>query len=455
MTELRVWGEGPMLRPTLALATVSLVTVVALSIALVAVSDTSEADNNVPRESVSETRSNVGPLVGGTHGAAKSTFASSPNQGREQNAAETQYSNEDRDYGDPEPPQDEGSPQVRGDIPTTVYYDFYTRWLAREGDVLQVLKVKDAPSEGSAPGVRASAGDLSVMELPTPYSQIVDNASPRHYFSARDWKQSSKRATRYGEDFEYTNPAQHASPAWFRIKIPTAGYYTIYARWPAAKGNNPAARFHISTASGLEKVEVDQGRDGGMWVRLGAYEMKAANRYSVQVSGRSKAEGRVVADAVKVVGGTQASPQAHANNHGAVRELAGENPAPGGNLVGTDVVERARTHVGTPYRHSPPLPCQAYRSEDCSCLTRLVYSEWLTIPDDPIQQWQVGRSVEKSALLPGDLVFFKEAGEGNPITHVAIYSGGGNIIHSSSYWGKVVERPMNSVSGYYGAKRLN
>jgi hypothetical protein len=28
------------------------------------------------------------------------------------------------------------------------------------------------------------------------------------------------------------------------------------------------------------------------------------------------------------------------------------------------------------------------------------------------------------------------------------------MIHASSYWGRVVERPMEHVSGYYGAKRL-
>jgi cell wall-associated NlpC family hydrolase len=67
----------------------------------------------------------------------------------------------------------------------------------------------------------------------------------------------------------------------------------------------------------------------------------------------------------------------------------------------------------------------------------------------------MGRSVKRSELLPGDLVFFKEAGEAYPITHVAIYSGSGNIIHASTYWGRVVERPMKYVSGYYGAKRLS
>jgi cell wall-associated NlpC family hydrolase len=353
--------------------------------------------------------------------------------------------------------------------PDTGYYGFYARWLAREGGASEVSRAEEvppanshseststerAPSEGSDPGSRAPAEEISIMEPPTPYSQVVDNASPRRFYSERNWKESSNRASaRYGKDFRYTRPTGGATPAWFRMRIPTDGYYTVYARWPAAKINNPAARFHVSTASGLERVEVNQRRDGGVWVRLGAYEMREGNRYSVQVAGRSKAEGRIVADAVMVVAGTQAAPQPVED--GAARRSAVDQATPtGGNVMASEVVARARTHLGTPYRHSPPLPCEAYRSEDCSCLTSLVFSKWVTMPDNPVEQWNVGRSVQRSDLRPGDLVFFKEAGESYPITHVAIYSGAGNIIHASTYWGGVVERPMKYVNGYYGARRL-
>jgi cell wall-associated NlpC family hydrolase len=50
-------------------------------------------------------------------------------------------------------------------------------------------------------------------------------------------------------------------------------------------------------------------------------------------------------------------------------------------------------------------------------------------------------------------VFFKEGGS-SVITHVAVYSGNDNIVHASSYWGRVVEREMRYVDGYFGAKRL-
>ena len=37
---------------------------------------------------------------------------------------------------------------------------------------------------------------------------------------------------------------------------------------------------------------------------------------------------------------------------------------------------------------------------------------------------------------------------------VFLTRGNGNIVHSSSYWGHVVEREMKHVDGYVGARRL-
>ena len=342
------------------------------------------------------------------------------------------------------------------------YYPFYDRWTAEDAPPADALSVR-SPSQGSEPATRAPARALSIMAPPTPYSQVVDNASSRHFYSSRGkWKKSNNRLTRYGKNYRYVRPAKDVTPAWFKVRIPADGFYTVYARWPAAKGNNPETRFQISTTSGLKKAKVNQRRDGGVWMRLGAYKMNAGNRYSVQVSGRSQAEGRVVADAVMVVAGTQAAPQA--GNDGASPDggapatygafSVGGETTTDGKVVDSEVIERARTHLGTPYRHSPPMPCIAYQSEDCSCFTSLVFSEWVTMPDNAVGQWYVGSEVEKSDLLPGDLVFFKEAGMDRPITHVGIYAGRGNILHASTYWGKVVESPMKDVDGYYGARRL-
>jgi cell wall-associated NlpC family hydrolase len=352
-------------------------------------------------------------------------------------AVGAQYHDEDRDPVDPRRGATPPRPVPVEPLDTGSSTTAYDRWIAREAEDSQA-EGSGPVSEGSISGARAPAEEISVMEPPEPYSQVVDNASPGG-FSELDWKESTRgKAQYYGKDYSYVKPSQVGHPARFRVKIPATDHYTVYARWPAAKVNNARTRFGVSTTSGINWIKIDQRRDGGMWVRLGAFEMAAGDHYAVQVSGY-RATGRVVADSVMVVRGTQVTPPG----------------ADAGAQAGSEaVVQRARNHIGTPYIHSPPGSCEARRSEDCSCLTSLVYGEWLEMPDHPVEQWEYGREVERSDLRPGDLVFFKEAGISNPITHVGIYSGRGNMIHASSYWGRVVERPMEQVSGYYGAKRL-
>jgi hypothetical protein len=356
----------------------------------------------------------------------------------ELSAAKAQYHGEDYSYV--EPPRD-ATPSRSAEVepPETAHSTGYARWLAQEANASEAGN-SGSVSEGSISEASAPAEELAIMEPPAPYSQVVDNASSGR-FSERGWKESAgSKAQYYGKDYSYVEPTEVGAPALFRTNIPATDYYIVYARWPTLKGNNAATRFGVSTTSGIEWIKVDQRRDGGMWVRLGAYKMEAGNRYAVQVSGY-KAKGRVVADAVMVVRGTQMVPPE-------------TDTGTGGQARGQDVVQRARNHIGTPYVHSPPGSCEPHRSEDCSCLTSLVYGKWLNLIDHPVEQWKYGREVARSNLRPGDLVFFKEAGKSNPITHVAIYSGSGNIIHASSYWGGVVERPMEHVSGYYDAKRL-
>ena len=416
-----------MRRLTLALSAVLLSTAVALVASLFALPEVSKADRMASRGSLSA-------------------------QEWQKSAGRAQYHNEDHiragssHYATPT--------RLKAKPLKTDYYDFYDRWFAQDSDAPEALQAGDAVSEGSAPAPRAPAEALSAMEPSEAYSQVVDNASPRR-FSARGWKVRSGVAPSHGEDFSYAWPARDPAPARFRVRIPATDYYTVYARWPTARGNNAATRFGISASSGVKWTEVDQRRDGGMWVRLGAYEMESGNRHAVRVSGDAKTEGRVVADAVMVVRGTQTAPPQGGGDTANKRGPDDGAMAGSARVKGLEVVRRARAHIGTPYRHSPPLPCQALRSEDCSCLTKTVFSKWLTLPDDPVEQWRMGESVAKPDLLPGDLVYFKEAGKANPITHVAIYSGSNNIIHASTYWGHVVERPMEQVSGYYGAKRLS
>jgi cell wall-associated NlpC family hydrolase len=289
---------------------------------------------------------------------------------------------------------------------------------------------------------------VEVSEGPSPgYSQVVDNDT-KGRFEAPGWEERSGSG-QYGES--YAGAAKGTAPARFKVKVPATGTYSIYARWPASEGNSASARYGVSTTSGVEWTEVDQRKDGDLWVKLGTYEMKAGDSYAVQVAQDAAGSGEVVADAIVLLSGDQANPDEATGEEGGVT-VAGRR------ATGRDVVHKARTHLGTRYVRSPPHKCKAYRKEDCSCLTKVVFRRFgRSLPDNPAKQWKRGKKVrKKSHLRPGDLVFFDENKNGRlqPWDHVGIYSGHGYLVHASSYFGKVVESKMKYIHGYWGAKRL-
>jgi cell wall-associated NlpC family hydrolase len=309
--------------------------------------------------------------------------------------------------------------------------------------------------ESISQGSIATHPYVDVSDGPSPgYSQVVDNATPGR-FEAPGWGERSGDAQSFGGDHAYTQTSQDAAPARFKVEIPATGSYSVYAWWPARASNSAATRFGVSTTSGVEWTEVDQRKDGDMWVRLGTYELAAGDSYAIQISGASEGGGEVVADAVVVLSGEQANPEEATGE-----EIAGESvtAARRGRATGRDVVRKARRHLGTRYVKSPPHRCRAFRKEDCSCHTRVVFWRFgRKLPDNPPGQWKRGQRVKRKAnLRPGDLVFFDENRNGKlqPWDHVGIYSGHGNLIHASSFFGRVVESKMKYIHGYWGAKRL-
>ncbi len=117
------------------------------------------------------------------------------------------------------------------------------------------------------------------------------------------------------------------------------------------------------------------------------------------------------------------------------------------------ILKTAAQHLGTPYKYAGSGP----GGFDCSGFTSYVFKQsGHALPHTAAGQYGLGSAVEKSHLLPGDLVFFACYGSG--IDHVGIYSGGGEFIHSSSpRSGGVI---YSSLSGgfyantYVGARRI-
>lgn len=88
-----------------------------------------------------------------------------------------------------------------------------------------------------------------------------------------------------------------------------------------------------------------------------------------------------------------------------------------------------------PYRYATASPGVGF---DCSGLTGWAWQQaGVSLPFQSQLQYNATPRVSQSQLQPGDLIFSY-----SPISHVALYSGGGNRIHAP-YTGSVVQE--NSV----------
>lgn len=96
--------------------------------------------------------------------------------------------------------------------------------------------------------------------------------------------------------------------------------------------------------------------------------------------------------------------------------------------VRVDLVEYAKQFVGNPYVWGGT---SLTKGADCSGFVLSIFKKYgITLSHHAATQATEGTKISSSDLLPGDLVFYGNSS--GSINHVAIYIGGGQVIHASS-----------------------
>lgn len=116
--------------------------------------------------------------------------------------------------------------------------------------------------------------------------------------------------------------------------------------------------------------------------------------------------------------------------------------------IGHHICRVGRRYIGVRYVHNGKslrtgLDCDAY-------VKRVMNQCGIYVPWGPEAQFRGGRKRRGHPHM-GDVVAFAEKG-GRRITHVGIYSGGGRVLHASTYFGEVIESRMKYVRGFRGAR---
>ncbi len=125
------------------------------------------------------------------------------------------------------------------------------------------------------------------------------------------------------------------------------------------------------------------------------------------------------------------------------------NPAP--SSKGQAIVDAAAKYIGVKYVYGGSSPS----GFDCSGLVQYACKQvGISVNRTSRAQYSNGVAVSKSNLQPGDLVFFSK---GSGISHVGIYAGNGQVIHSPRPGKTVCYVALSTICGYstyVGARRV-
>ncbi len=121
-----------------------------------------------------------------------------------------------------------------------------------------------------------------------------------------------------------------------------------------------------------------------------------------------------------------------------------DGPVPGASGRGATALRFAMAQRGKAYVWGAAGPS----SYDCSGLTMAAWRQaGVSLPHSSSAQYSSGPHVPESQLQPGDLVFYYQ-----PISHVGIYIGNGQIVHAANPGSGVTTSPLHSMP-YVGAVR--
>lgn len=112
-------------------------------------------------------------------------------------------------------------------------------------------------------------------------------------------------------------------------------------------------------------------------------------------------------------------------------------------MLGEQIVEYGKKFIGTPYVWGGT---NLRSGVDCSGFTQGIYKEFdININRTSNMQVLNGRPVSKNELKSGDLIFFDTTGVNTGrISHVGVYAGDGEFIHSNTSKGISIAKLDNS-----------
>src|SRR3979411_1580809 len=148
---------------------------------------------------------------------------------------------------------------------------------------------------------------LASLPLATPtlaVELIVDNSDGAVLIKGK-WTATKETAGFLGADYLFRTPGDGNSSVSWPFPAGSPGRYEVFARWTSGPNRATNATYLINSNAGQANVGVTQKNNGGAWQSLGSFDFQQGKNQGITLT--DKADGVVVADAIRFVGPQNAS----------------------------------------------------------------------------------------------------------------------------------------------------
>ncbi|HEY0583940.1 MAG TPA: N-acetylmuramoyl-L-alanine amidase [Chloroflexota bacterium] len=134
---------------------------------------------------------------------------------------------------------------------------------------------------------------------------VIDNSDGAVQIKGK-WTATNTTGGFLGSDYLFRTPGDGLSTVTWPFPSAAAGRYQVFARWSAGPNRATNANYQVTSNAGTASVMLNQKNNGGAWQSLGTFDFQPGKSQGVVLA--DKADGVVVADAVRFVGPTSDPP---------------------------------------------------------------------------------------------------------------------------------------------------
>jgi hypothetical protein len=107
---------------------------------------------------------------------------------------------------------------------------------------------------------------------------LVDNSDSQNIAVTGTWTTANTAGNKHGPNYSTHAAGSGANTFTWKLNIPQAGTYQVFAHFPTVSGAATDAKFTVAHAGGSTVATINQTQGAGSWVSLGSFAFAEGNK---------------------------------------------------------------------------------------------------------------------------------------------------------------------------------